>query len=77
MKAIEKNFKTDSKGNLKLDIPLTTKERNVRVIILLDEEDDNEEKIWLEAVSNNPAFEFLKDTSEDIYTLESGKQFNG
>ncbi len=68
MRAIEKTVKTDNEGNLKLDIPLDAKEKNVRVIILF-EEDDNEEKIWLNSISRNPTFEFLKDSSEDIYTL--------
>jgi len=28
---------------------------------------------WLEAISRNPAFDFLKDPAEDIYSLKDGK----
>jgi tetratricopeptide (TPR) repeat protein len=35
--------------------------------------DDSE---WLQAAATNPAFDFLKDPEEDIYTLADGKPFN-
>lgn len=31
---------------------------------------------WLRAAALNPAFDFLKDSEEDIYTLADGKPFN-
>jgi hypothetical protein len=37
---------------------------------------DITEREWLKAVASNPAFYFLKDAEEDIYTLTDGKPFN-
>ncbi len=76
MKAIERNTVTDKKGYLKLNIPLQMKEKPVKVIILMEENDEEEEKLWMEAISKNPAFDFLKDKKEDIYKLTDGKPFN-
>jgi hypothetical protein len=50
--------------------------KKVRVIILLPEDDDFDETEWLEAASGNPAFDFLKDSEEDIYSENDGKPFN-
>ena len=36
---------------------------------------DMDEKEWLRATGQNPAFDFLKDSSEDRYTLRDGKPF--
>jgi hypothetical protein len=33
------------------------------------------EEEWLQAGAQNPAFDFLADPEEDIYTLEDGKPF--
>jgi len=30
---------------------------------------------WLQAATSNPAFDFLKDQEEEIYTLDDGKPF--
>lgn len=35
-----------------------------------------EELEWLKAALGNPAFDFLKDPEEDIYTLADGKPFH-
>jgi len=71
MRAIEITSKTDKTGHLKLDYKLNKSEKNVRVLILLD--DDNyepeEEKIWMDTISKNPAFDFLNDPAEDVYSL--------
>jgi len=48
----------------------------VRVIILLPEDVDIDEKEWLRSASVNPAFDFLKEQEEDIYTLVDGKPFH-
>jgi hypothetical protein len=45
----------------------------VRVIILISEEGDIDEQEWLRAAAVNPAFDFLKEPEEDIYTLADGK----
>ena len=36
---------------------------------------DMDEKEWLRAAGQNPAFDFLKDPLEDRYTLRDGKPF--
>jgi tetratricopeptide (TPR) repeat protein len=40
------------------------------------EEGEINESEWLRAVATNPAFDFLKNPEEDIYTLDNGKPFN-
>ncbi|MGP8321973.1 MAG: DUF433 domain-containing protein [Methanosarcinaceae archaeon] len=46
----------------------------VRVSHLLPEDSDISETEWLQAAATNPAFDFLKDPEEDIYTLADGEQ---
>jgi len=77
MKAIETTGRIDKRGLLLLDNPLQTREKKVKVIILMQEENElNDDKLWLTFISNNPAFDFLKDKEEDIYSLKNGKPFN-
>ncbi len=77
MKAIEIFSKTDKNGHLKIDYKLNKAEKNVRVLILLEEEyPELEEKIWLNSISKNPAFDFLKDSAEDVYTINNGEPFD-
>jgi tetratricopeptide (TPR) repeat protein len=40
------------------------------------EDGEIDEHEWLRAATSNPAFDFLKDPEEDIYTLADGKPFN-
>ena len=47
----------------------------VRVSHLLPDESDLNEIEWLRAAAANPAFDFLKDPEEDIYTLSEGGSF--
>jgi hypothetical protein len=42
---------------------------------LISDETDIDEKEWLQAAASNPAFDFLKEPEEDIYTLTDGKPF--
>ena len=77
MKAIETTGKVDEQRQLVLDEPLPIAgPSRVRVIILMSEETDIDEKIWLRAAYANPAFDFLRDPKEDIYTLSDGKPFH-
>lgn len=77
MKAIEINSKTDKEGHLKIDYQLDTTNSNVRVLILLEDNSDaDEEEAWMDSISKNPAFEFLEDESEDIYSLNDGEPFS-
>jgi hypothetical protein len=76
-RAIEIAGKIDAHRHLVLDDDLPIKgPRNVRVIILVPEEEDIDESEWLQAASENPAFDFLKDPEEDIYSISDGKPFN-
>ena len=76
MKAIEINSKTAKSGLLKINYKLNRADSNVRVLILLDDDAENdEEAIWMNSISNNPTFDFLKDSAEDIYSLKDGEPF--
>ena len=75
-KAIETTGTIDAQHHLVLDetLPVVGPTR-VRVIILVPEESDISETEWLQAAAANPAFDFLKDPEEDIYTLSDGRPF--
>lgn len=76
MKAIEMTGTIDEQRRLVLDEPLpVVGPSRVRVILLFPEEADINEGEWLRAAAGNPAFDFLKDPVEDIYTLADGKPF--
>jgi len=55
-------------------LPITGPTR-VRVSHLLPEDSDISETEWLHAAAANPAFDFLKDSEEGIYTLSDGRPF--
>ena len=76
-KAIEMTGTIDAQRQLILDesLPVVGPMR-VRVIILLSEEADIDEMEWLRAAATNPAFDFLKEPEEDIYTLADGRPFD-
>jgi hypothetical protein len=78
MEAIEIRSKTDKNGHLKIDFPLFKKEKEVRILILFEEDIDDQEKdsSWLQAISHNPAFAFLHEPDENIYSLKDGKPFD-
>jgi hypothetical protein len=78
MEAIEINTKTDNLGHLKIDVPLKKINKSVRLIILLNEEEESyeEEKIWLQTISKNPSFDFLNEPEEDVYSLKNGEPLN-
>ena len=77
MKAIELISKTDQQGHLKIDYHLDKKESDVRVIILYDDHNEiEEETLWLKSISKNPAFDYLREPTENIYTLSDGEPLN-
>ena len=77
MKAIEINSRTDKFGHLKIDYKLNKSDRKVRVLILFeDEKSEYEEKLWMNSISKNPAFDFLNNPEEDIYSLNDGEPLN-
>ncbi len=76
-KVIETTATINAKRQLVLDEQLpVVGPTKVRVIILLPEDVDIDEKEWLCSASVNPAFDFLKGPEEDIYTLVDGKPFH-
>ena len=79
VRAIEVEGEIDEERRLHLDAPLPVAgPSRVRVIILVPAEpgDDAEEGEWLRAAAGNPAFDFLKDPEEDIYTPADGRPFS-
>ena len=77
MTAVEMTGTVDEHSQLKLDhsLPFSGPKR-VRVIVLSPMEDEIDEIVWLQTASHNPAFAFLADPEEDIYSLTDGKPFN-
>jgi hypothetical protein len=75
LNAIEVTGVVSDARNLQLDEDLPENiSSKVRVIVLYSAEGEDIEEIeWLRAASNNPAFDFLNDSEEDIYTTEDGK----
>ena len=77
MRAIEIVSKTDKTGLLKINYKLDKSESNVRVLILLDDDNEQEdEKLWMRSISRNPAFNFLNDLVEEIYSSNDGEPLN-
>ncbi|HKA52395.1 MAG TPA: hypothetical protein VKJ47_01910 [Candidatus Binatia bacterium] len=76
-KALEVTGTIDEQRQLHLDEPLPiVGPSRVRVIILIPEETDISETEWLRSAASNPAFDFLREPEEDIYTLADGKPFH-
>lgn len=76
MKTIEIKAKTDKNGNLLISESLNISNKEVRVLIFVDEQEDLDELSWLQSLSNNPAFSFISEPEQDIYTCKDGKPFN-
>jgi hypothetical protein len=75
--AIELTGTVNEHRQLQLDdlLPIPGPKR-VRVILLYSPIDEWDEKEWLQAATLSPAFDFLKDPEEEIYTLLDGKPFH-
>ncbi|GAC1402648.1 MAG: hypothetical protein NVSMB56_17650 [Pyrinomonadaceae bacterium] len=74
LSAIELDGTVNEHHQIQLDEPLPIETSNrVRVVILYSSDDKIGEKDLLRAASKNSAFDFLNDSSEDIYTLGDGK----
>lgn len=76
MTAIELTGTVNKEGQLILDgsLPFTGSKR-VRVIVLSTLDDEINDAAWLQAASRNPAFAFLADPEEDIYSITDGQPF--
>ncbi len=76
MNEIETAGVVDAQHQLRLDRPLPIAgQSRVRVIVLVPEEADVSETAWTKTAATSPAFDFLKDAAEDIYTAADGKPF--
>ena len=76
LRAIEVEGRIDEQRQLHLDHPLpVAAPGRVRVIILFSEPGEISDEEWLHAAANNPAFDFLRDLAEDVYTIEDGEPF--
>ena len=76
MKAIELTGTIDAQGKLHLDEPAShLGTGRVRIILLRTEEGDVDEGEWLCGGARNPAFDFLRDPAEDIYSRSDGEPF--
>jgi hypothetical protein len=74
MRAIEVSGRINSQGQFQPDQPLNfAADSRVRAILLFPETAEGEETEWLKLAASNPAFQFLNDPEEDIYTLEDGQ----
>jgi hypothetical protein len=73
-KTVEATGTVNQQNQIILDEPLSFAGR-VRIIIFMPEDTDDEID-WLRSAAVNPAFDFLKDSEEDIYTLEDGRPFH-
>jgi hypothetical protein len=75
---IEASGTVDERGHLQLDGPITAEgPRRVRVIVLLsdDQPADFLEGECLAGAARSPAFAFLGDLEEDVYTASDGRPF--
>jgi hypothetical protein len=77
MTAIETTGTIDENRHLRVDgaMPISGPMR-VRVLVLYPLADDVDEEEWLQAATRNPAFAFLHDPAEDVYTPSDGEPFH-
>jgi hypothetical protein len=76
MQALEAFGLIDNQGIIQLKYPLSVKNKKAKLIILIDEDDDDFTNLeWHKAITNNPAFDFLYDDAENIYSLTDGIVF--
>lgn len=77
MRALETTGTIDAQHHLHLDhiLPIKGPSR-VKVIVLLEDENNISEKEWLQMAATNPAFDDLHNEHENIYSLSDGKPFH-
>jgi len=77
MTAIEVTGTIDEHRRLQLDgeLPIAGPAR-VRVLILYPLDGEIDEVAWLRAAARNPAFSYLHDAEEEIYSPSDGKPFD-
>ena len=71
--ALEVSAEIDEQRNIHISGPLPIAgPRRVRLIILFDDGSDVDEQEWLHAAARNPAFAFMAEEGEDLYSLADG-----
>lgn len=75
---IEIEGSIDQHHHLRLTDPLLPEAEPgpVRVLVLIPKSVEISEHDWQGGAATNPAFDFLKDSAEDIYTPLDGKPFH-
>ncbi|MFZ2359553.1 MAG: hypothetical protein WA040_09410 [Anaerolineae bacterium] len=75
--AVEMTGTVNERRQLQLDdlLPISGPKR-VRVIVLYSPADEWNEDEWLYAAARNPAFAFLREAAEDIYSINDGKPYH-
>ncbi len=77
LRAIEVSGTLREGRDLHLDAPVEIPgSKRVRVIILVPDQDEIDDMEWARAASKSPAFDFLNDPEEDIYTMNDGRPFH-
>ena len=77
LRAIEVSGTLREGRDFHLDAPVEiTGSKRVRAIILVPDQDEIDDMEWARAASKSPAFDFLNDPEEDIYTMNDGKPFH-
>jgi hypothetical protein len=75
--AIETTGTINAQQQIQLDNPLPISvPKRVRLIVLYPLDDEVDELDWLHTAAQNPVFESLKESAEDIYTVSDGKPFH-
>jgi hypothetical protein len=69
MKALEYTVEIGASHDIRLDLPASTRPGRARILVLLEEDDENPEN-WMQGISREWHAE-LSDPREDIYTLAS------
>lgn len=72
MKTIEIKAKTDKNGNLSISEKLNLSNKEVRVLILVEEDEEMDENSWLTAISNNPSFIFFQNLNRIFIQRNTG-----
>ena len=77
MKAVETTGTVDKQHRLHVDeaLPIDGPSK-VRVLVLVPEDGEMDERSWMRYAAANPAFDFLKDPAENIYSASDGKPFH-
>ncbi|MBI5529397.1 MAG: hypothetical protein HY897_23985 [Deltaproteobacteria bacterium] len=76
LRAFELDGMVDRNHRLRVDEPLPVEgPSRVKVIVLVPVVDELSERDYFRIAMNDPAFGFLKDSAEDVYSAADGKAF--